>query len=62
MGTIAASLKPTFKNVTEKFITDTMYKLMFDEKLPNFKFDFREPEAIVFIESVLKKYCKKIEI
>ncbi len=59
MGTIAETLKPTLKNVSEKFITSTMYKLMFDEELPNIKFDFRENEAIAFIESVLKKYCKK---
>lgn len=59
--TIAESLKPTFKNVSEKFITDTMYKMLFDEKQANFNFDFREPEAIDFIESVFKKYCKKYE-
>lgn len=59
--TVAESLKPTFKNVSEKFITDTMYKLLFSEQLPNFRFDFRENEAIVFIESVLKKYCKKYD-
>ena len=57
--TIGESLKPTFKNVSEKFITDTMYKILFDEKQANFNFDFREPEAIDFIESIFNKYCKK---
>ncbi len=59
--TIGESLKPTFKNVSEKFITDTMYKILFDEKQANFNFDFREPEAIDFIESIFNKYCKKYE-
>lgn len=61
MRTIADTLKPTFKNVSKTFITDTLYKLMFDETLANFNFDFRENEAIDFIESVLKKYCKKYD-
>mgnify|MGYP001072890352 CR=1 FL=1 len=59
MRTIGERLKPTLKNVTEKFVTDTMYKLIFDKTLPNFNFDFREPEAINFIEYILKRYCKK---
>lgn len=59
MRTIGDRLKPTIKNVTEKFVTDTMYKLIFDQTLPNFNFDFREPEAINFIEYILKRYCKK---
>lgn len=59
MKTIGERLKPTIKNVTEKFVTNTMYKLLFDETLPNFNFDFRQPEAINFIEYILKRYCKK---
>lgn len=59
MRTIGERLKPTIKNVTEKFVTDTMYKLIFDETLANFNFDFREPEAINFIEYILKRYCRK---
>lgn len=61
MEKIAESLKPTFKNVAKKFITDTMYKLLFDETLPNFRFDFRENEAIEFIETVLKEYSKRYD-
>lgn len=56
---IAKTLEPTFKNVSDKFITETMYKMTFDKNFPNFSFDFREPEAISFVESVLKKYCRK---
>lgn len=59
MRTIGERLKPTLKNVTEKFVTDTMYKLIFDKTLPNFNFDFREPEAINFIEYILKRYSIK---
>lgn len=53
---IAKTLEQTFKNVSDKFITETMYKMIFDKNFPNFSFDFREPEAISFVESVLKKY------
>ncbi|MCI8833361.1 MAG: hypothetical protein HFJ19_04085, partial [Clostridia bacterium] len=54
--TIADSLKPTFENVTREFITNTLYKILFSEELPNFKFDFREDEAITFIEKTLQDY------
>jgi len=54
--TVGESLKPTFENVTIKFITYTMYNILFDEDYPNFKFDFREEEAIKFIENTLKQY------
>lgn len=54
--TIAESLKPTFENVTREFITDTLYKVLFSDELPNFIFDFREDEAIVFIEKTLQDY------
>lgn len=53
--TIAESLQPTFENVTREFITDTMYKILFDNELPNFKFEFREEEAVKYIEKVLQK-------
>lgn len=52
-GTIAECWQPTFENVTREFITETLYKIMFSENLPNFTFDFREKEAIDFIEKVL---------
>lgn len=54
--TIADSLKPTFENVTREFITNTLYKILFSDELPNFKFDFREDEAITFIEKTLQDY------
>ena len=53
--TIAQSLKPTFENVTREFITETLYKILFSEEIPNFRFDFRENEAIEFIEKILKE-------
>ena len=60
-GTVAESWMPTFENVTREFTTDTLYKLLFSEDLPNFKFDFREDEAIQFIESILKSYSDKYD-
>lgn len=54
--TIADSLKPTFENVTREFITETLYKILFSHDLPNFNFDFRENEAIEFIEKTLQDY------
>ena len=59
--TIADSLKPTFENVTRMFITETMYDILFEEDLPNFKFDFREEEAIAFIEKILQEYVDKYD-
>lgn len=57
--TIADSLKPTFENVTREFITKTLYKILFSDELPNFTFDFREEEAIIFIEKTLQDYKNK---
>ena len=59
--TVAEEWMPTFENVTREFITDTLYKLLFSEDLPNFKFDFREDEAIEFIENILKRYSDKYD-
>lgn len=55
-NTIAETLKPTFENVAREFITDTMFKILFDDELPNFKFEFREEEAVQFIEKILQEY------
>ena len=44
------------ENVIREFITETLYKILFSEELPNFKFDFREDKAIDLIEEVLKNY------
>ncbi len=54
--TIADDWLPTFENVSREFITETLYKILFSNKLPNFRFYFREEEAIQFIENVLRKY------
>lgn len=59
--TIADDLKPTFENVTREFITNTLYEILFSDKLPNFKFDFREDEAITFIEETLQNYRKQFQ-
>ena len=60
-GTVAEDWMPTFENVTREFITETLYKLLFSEELPNFRFDFRENEAIEFIENILKNYSDKYD-
>jgi len=52
-GRVAEAWQPTFENVTREFITDTLYKILFSDDLPNFRFDFRESEAIDFIEEIL---------
>ena len=54
--TIADSLKPTYENVTREFITKTLYKILFSDELPNFGFEFRESEALDFIEKTLLDY------
>lgn len=54
--TIADSLKPTYENVTREFITTTLYKILFSDELPNFGFDFKESEALEFIEKTLMDY------
>lgn len=59
--TIANSLKPTFENVTREFITDTLYKILFSDELPNFDFEFRENEAIEFIKKTLQDYRNKFK-
>lgn len=53
---IADSLKPTFENVAREFITKTLYKILYSNEMPNFTFDFRENEAIEFIEKTLQDY------
>lgn len=59
--TIADSLKPTFENVTREFLTNTLYKILFSDEFPNFRFDFRENEAIEFIEKTLQDYRNKFK-
>ncbi len=55
-GTIADCWLPTFENVTREFIIDNLENLLSSDELPNFKFDFREEEAIEFIEDIIKRY------
>lgn len=58
-GKIAPCWTPTLENVTREFLTKTLYEIMFDENYPNFHFDFREKEAIDFIEQTFNDYDKK---
>lgn len=53
---IAESLKPTVENVAQEFVIGTMYHILINDKSINFKFDFREDEAIDFIEGIIKSY------
>ena len=61
-GRVAECLQPTFENVTRDFITETLYKILFSESLPNFRFEFREDEAIEFIEKVLESYSEQYDL
>lgn len=58
---VAESWQPTFENVAREFITDTLYKILFSDELPNFVFDFREKKAIEFIEEVLANHVQKYD-
>ena len=58
LGMVTESWKPTYENVTREFITENMYKILFSEKIPNFKFEFREDEGTEFIENTLKSYSE----
>lgn len=55
--TIADSWLPTFENVAREFVLYSLEKILSSDELPNFKFDFKEKEAIEFIENVMKKYA-----
>ena len=54
--TIADSWLPTFENVAREFIIDNLKNILSSDEIPNFKFDFREEEAIEFIEDIIKRY------
>lgn len=57
--TIAKSLEPTFENATREFILHSMYGLLYSDDIPNIGFDFKENEAIEFIENILNNFvCK----
>lgn len=54
--TIADCWLPTFENVSREFVIDNLSKILSSDELPNFKFEFREKEAIEFIENIMKQY------
>ena len=54
---IAESLKPTFENVSREFIVYSMNELLFSDEIPNIYFDFKENEAIKFIENVMNDFA-----
>ena len=57
MREVQADLEPTFENVVQEFVAGTMDDLLFSNREVNFKFDFREKEALDFIEEQLNKYA-----
>ena len=59
--TIADDWLPTFENVSREFVLDSLEKLLSSDELPNFKFDFREKEAIEFIENIMKEYANSFK-
>lgn len=59
--TIAKCYEPTFENVTREFLTDILYDMLFNEKNPNFKFNFIQKEARDFIEKILEDYTNKYD-
>lgn len=59
--TIADDWLPTFENVSREFVLDSLEKLLSSDELPNFKFDFREKEAIEFIENIMKEYTNSFK-
>lgn len=59
--TIADCWLPTFENVSREFIIDSLDKILFSDEIPNFKFDFREREAIEFIENIIKQYTNSFK-
>lgn len=59
--TIAESLKPTLENVTREFIVYSMYELLFSNEIPNIGFEFKENEAIEFIEKFLNNFVSEYD-
>lgn len=59
--TIADDWLPTFENVSREFVLYSLEKLLSSDELPNFKFDFREKEAIEFIENIMKEYTNSFK-
>ena len=49
------------KKVITNFILDSMYEILYGEDYPNFRFDFRQEEAIDFITHILKDYAQNNE-
>ena len=59
--TIADCWLPTFENVAIEFIIDSLGKILCSAEIPNFKFEFREKEAIEFIENIMKQYTNSFK-
>ena len=59
--TIADCWLPTFENVAREFIIDSLGKILCSDEIPNFKFEFREKEAIEFIENIMKQYTNSFK-
>lgn len=59
--TIADCWLPTFENVSREFIIDSLGKILCSDEIPNFKFEFREKEAIEFIENIIKQYTNSFK-
>lgn len=58
-GKISESLKPTYKNITEEFITNTLYVLLCKKDNVNFLIRFTELEAREYIDNKLCKMAKE---
>ena len=58
---IADSLKPTYENVVSHFLVKTMNEILFGDDYPNFRFDFREQEAIEYISEFYQNYPNGVE-
>lgn len=57
-GSVSKTLKPTFENVTNEFVTSTMYTLLCNKTKTNFSICFTEAEAMLFISDILYESAK----
>ncbi|MBQ8043181.1 MAG: hypothetical protein IJ272_03400 [Clostridia bacterium] len=57
-GSVSETLKPTFENVTNEFVTSTMYTILCNKAKTNFAMRFSEPEAMDFITDILHESAK----
>lgn len=52
---IDVEAEPTLENVEKIFVVRSLHRLLFEKDYPCFRIDFKEPEALKSIETVLKK-------